>query len=78
MISISPQIVALLFGLIPVGDHFLPVHFEFKSMDACKSARGVLEAKHSGAKLSCLGNAVQSVGGTGWAGGSGGDGGLLD
>ena len=58
MIMGTVQIVALLFGLIPVGDQTLPVFLEFKTISACNVARISLEAKYDGAKLSCLDGAV--------------------
>jgi hypothetical protein len=51
-------IVALLFGLITIGDQTIPVSLEFKNITACNVARIALEAKHAGAKLTCLDNAV--------------------
>jgi hypothetical protein len=62
MINIAPQIVALLFGLIPVGDHSIRVQLEFKNIEACNVAKAALETKHRGAKLSCLDNAVHTRG----------------
>ena len=58
----TAQIVALLFGLIPAGDQTLPVSIQFKTITACNAARVAIEAKHAGAKLSCLDNAVYTNG----------------
>ena len=58
MIMGTVQIVAMLFGLIIIGDQPLPVSLEFKNITACNVARIALEAKHAGAKLSCLDGAV--------------------
>ena len=58
MIMGTVQIVAMLFGLIIIGDRTLPVFLEFKTITACNVARTALEAKHAGAKLSCLDGAV--------------------
>lgn len=68
MITTSVQIVALLFGLIRVGDQSLPVVLEFKNISACNAARVAIEAKHADAKLSCLDKAVHngSLGSADW------------
>lgn len=50
--------VALLHGFILAGETPFPVSLAFKNTSACNAARVALEAKHDGAKLSCLDNAV--------------------
>ena len=62
MHTTAVQIVALLFGLIPVGDQTLPVFLEFKTISACNVARIALEAKYDGATLSCLDGVIPGVG----------------
>ena len=62
MIMGTVQIVAMLFGLIIIGDQPLPVSLEFKNITACNVARIALEAKHAGATLSCLDGVIPGVG----------------
>ena len=60
--------VAVLYGWIIVGDQTLQVSLEFKNITACNVARIALEAKHAGAKLSCVDGAVHmfALGGAVW------------